>query len=147
MIIPEEQDLLGLSDWNYQKDLLFETPISIFHSMQGSTARDFTHFYTRIQGTSMVAKWKQRDKYEPSRARVYVRNEGTARMRTARSDMRSDPLRGKKKKIRKLRKRTKPFSFQTSKYIQTQNQKQKLWAFKSDLRKSVLCLFPFSFTV
>lgn len=145
MIIPDEQDLLAFSDRNYQKDLLFETPISIFHSMQGRKARDFTRFCACFQGTSMVAKRKQKDKYEPSQARVYTINEGTALDED--SSIRHKVRSTERKKIRKLRKCTKPFSFQTSKYIQTQNQKQKLWSLKSDLHKSVLCLFPFSFTV
>lgn len=46
--------------------------------MQGSKERDFTHFCACFQGTNMVAKWKQRDKYEISKVRVYIKNEGRA---------------------------------------------------------------------
>lgn len=89
----------------------------------------------------------KRNKYESSKVTVYIKNKGTALDVTAQSDKPCNPPDQKKKKIRTLRRCTKGISFQTSKSIQRQNQKQKLWFFKSDLHKSVLCLFPFSFTV
>lgn len=147
MIIPDEQDLLAFSDWNNQEDLLVTSPISISHSVWGSKDRDLTHFCACVQATTVVAKSKQRNKYESSKVTVYIKNKGTALDVTAQSDKLCNPPDQKKKKIRTLRRCTKGISFQTSKSIQRQNQKQKLWFFKSDLHKSVLCLFPFSFTV
>lgn len=144
MIIPDEQDLLAFSDWNDQEDLLVTSPISISHSVQGSKDRDLTHFCACVQATTVVAKSKQRNKYESSKVTVYIKN-NTALDVTAQSDTRCNSP--DQKTIRTLRKCTKGISFWTSKSIQRQNQKQKLWFFKSDLHKSVLCLFPFSFTV
>lgn len=106
--------------------------------------RDLTHLCTCFQGATMVAKLKQRKKYESFKVRVYIENKSTV------LDVDSSvghKVQSTDKKIRKVRKCTKGISFQTSKSIQRQNQKQKLWSFKSDLHKSVLCLFPFSFTV
>lgn len=89
----------------------------------------------------MVAKLKQRNKYESSKVKVYIKNDVDSSIRY------KGQFTDKKNKNRKVRKRIKPINFQTSENFQGQNQKQKLWSLTSDLHKSVLCLFPFSFTV